>query len=116
MFRERGEKLQRDWECPIACGSGKTSDSACTKALDAVGRVIRFKGATTCPGYYTRLPEVNRAAEARMWRDKGQLQVLEGDLIPASLVDAIAAIDESMAARMEADRKRMEEKNEKTDE
>jgi hypothetical protein len=103
------------WRCPNAGhdepppGSAP-ADPACAAALDNVARLtgVRCEG---CPNWHTSRPWVLRAASARRWRDKGQLQ-LRVRVLSAAMAEAIDAIDAGVTAREDYDLRRLREERE----
>jgi hypothetical protein len=104
--------MRARWRCPNA-GHDEPQpgaahpDPACAAALDGVARMTGVR-CETCPHWHTSRPWVLRAANARRWRDKGQLQ-LRARTVSAALADAIDAIDAGVTAREDYDHRRREE-------
>jgi hypothetical protein len=108
--------MKARWKCPHAghdepAPGSAPADPVCAAALDNVARMtgVRCEG---CPHWHTSRPWVARAATARRWRDKGQLQLRVRSL-SAAMADAIDAIDHGCLAREDYDARRLREERER---
>lgn len=129
-----GIEAQKAWGCPVGCHEPlKQLSPAQQESLEAVGNLTGAdcSECTTCPRadlhHINNKGEVNQFARdiestinARLWRDKGQLQLLVGPDPQNTLVEAIECLDHADIQRhnydvrkanekAEADRKRQEE-------
>lgn len=117
------QELQKQWQCPCAGFQPPSSpdglDSVCQEALGCVQRLTGATGFKTCPIACLRPnaasgEAINRISRAKVYRDKGQLQLVEGELVPQVVIDALDAVDRSIEARtrleMEQNRKKAKER------
>lgn len=122
------KELQEHWQCPCAGHNNHQEllpeDEACVEALQNVERLTGATGFKTCPNACLRegsptYPAVQRVARARLYRDKGQLQLLEGKLVQQDLVEAMELVDRAVDARskreLEDIRKKREQQQQSTD-
>jgi hypothetical protein len=103
-IREAGETAARCWNCPNL-GHKPSRDKLTDEQKEAFVAVSRLTGVNTdefetCPRSYYNLntefgKDCERVINARKWRDKGQMQLIEPE--PCSnMVEAIGLVDKGV--------------------
>lgn len=103
---EVAKEAQRCWSCPNA-GFSLGKENLSPGAREALVSIERLTGASqeafeTCPLHYLgdnteTGRDCNRAWEARQHHEKGQLALVEGEAPSKAILDAVEAINASIA-------------------
>lgn len=123
-YEQAGKEAQKKWGCHI--GGHKHLPVLSEGQKDALEAVGKLTGADcseckTCPRsdlYFTDINgnrnelayDIEKACKARTWRDKGQLQLINGSDPKNTLVEALDVLDEAFSRRELYDAKKREEK------
>lgn len=105
-LREGAEAFRREWRCPGEGRREPEEDEAVAARLRPVERLTGASGMRTCPQWYASRPWAHRAAQARRWREHGELAAV--DVPTSALVAAVETIDASVSARQQDDDERRE--------